>query len=528
MNASSKHDRNFDKPLRDAVMTCVPVQPVLSVKELAAIDATGVRANAGIVSRSPRREQRIARRQAEALRGKWEQQMDTTQEDEHEAAQGMLPTTSRVNRKRKLRDYAPEIPWHSASVPQAGLLDPFVISGYTSFSGPLIGMSLLTGNTWRYDAWEPYKTHAATSVNGWIIGMMGSGKSTCLKAFATRETVQPWNRKVIIEGDPKGEWATVAHAIGGQVVEIGNGSFLNPLDPGARPPTVTPETWGHEVMGIQERALRAIAEVLRPDVRLSAMERAVISALLHDYLDRGQTPTVTAMVAQLDTKWVETVSIRGLNADQARTAANSLILLYDPLIHGAVSGAFELESTINIDPTSPMIVFNTGSVTDNADKKAVYMAAMSSTVERLCAQKDGLFRVIIAEEGYEVLRNPVLVEAWDKRMRLSGDLGVSNWMLLHELGDLEKYAQEGSEQRNQIQSILTLSETQIIYTQSSSSLNLMQQLIPDLNPTEIDMIQSLPEHSGLWRVGHDIRDVIRPMMSAQAYDVFQTDKNRQG
>jgi hypothetical protein len=511
-------------------MGCVPVQPRLNMRQLSRIDTHGVIANKGIVARSPFWYRKAAEKAALRQLNQWystieKSRDDTTNKDSEKA----LPVPSRFRWHKSIAGYAPSVPWHSASIDQAGILNPFVVSGYPPFNGPIIGRSALTGNIWTYDAWSPYQTHTVTSCNGWIIGLMGSGKSMLLKTFAARETASPWNRHVIIEGDPKGEWASVAQAVGGQVIAIGSGRYLNTLDPGEKPASMSEADWRRQVLSIQNQSLHAMAAVLRSDTATSidAQERAVIGKLLNEYVDRNVTPTLTDMVNRLSSTWANTTHIDGLDSSATRSAANRLILLYNPLITGELSGAFERESTISIDPTSPMIVFNTGSADDNTQKKALYMAAMSATVERLCAQRDGRFRIVIAEEGHELLSNPVLVRAWDRRMRLCGDLGVSNWFLMHELGDLSSFGEANSEHRNMMNSILTKSTSQIIYSQSAASLEQMERLISDLTVSEINTIKQLPEYCALWRVGN-VRDIIRPLISPQAYDVFQTDKNRQG
>ncbi|RBP98832.1 ATP-binding protein [Bifidobacterium xylocopae] len=412
------------------------------------------------------------------------------------------------------------------SVPDAGLLNPFGVSGYPELDGPLIGKSTMNGNPWYFDAWSPYR-HDGTSVNAWVAGLMGSGKSMFLKAFGSRETTPPWNRKVIIEGDPNNEWAAVAHSVGGQVIQVGSGSYLNPLDPGEPATGQDMRAWRKTVLGIQRDALEAIAHVLRPERRLDSAERAVIAAALRHFLDVGRTPTLITFVDLLQSEWVRSYDFRGLDAQTAVESANSLILLYDQVVTGVESGAFECDSTIEIDPNSPMLVFDTGSVNDqNERKKQLYMAAMSSIVERLCARQDGQFRIIIAEEGHELLKNPVLVDAWEHRMRMSGHLGVSSWMLLHELSDLDKFAKAGTEHRNKINSILTLSGTQVIYKQSAASLELMKSLLRNLTVAEVKTIESLSPYSALWRVGDQVRDVVQAYFSPAAATIMRNDENR--
>ena len=113
-------------------------------------------------------------------------------------------------------------------------------------------------------------------------------------------------------------------------------------------------------------------------------------------------------------------------------------------------------------------------------------------------------------------------------MRLSGELGVSNWLLVHELADLDAFANKGSGIRQMIESILTKSETMILYRQSTNSISTLQRLIPDITEEELSTIDQLAQGVGLWRVGSSLRQAVHPMMSKQAWDVFNTSAGRAG
>lgn len=174
-------------------------------------------------------------------------------------------------------------------------------------------------------------------------------------------------------------------------------------------------------------------------------------------------------------------------------------------------------------------MFNTGSIDEHNDvKRATYVAAMSAAIDRICYSHDGLFRLVIAEEGWNLLSNPELVAGWDKRIRLSGELGVSNWMLVHELADLDKFANEGSGLKAMIQGIFTKSEIMILYRQSSASISTLEKLIEDITSEELSVIDKLPQGVGLWRVGKSLRQLVFPMMSDEAFKLFNTDKGRKG
>lgn len=519
------------RPLRSGSYDCLPVMPVLTVRELARIDAEGVIANEGLVSREGRVRHAWARRlaRADASRQEATPAVSAVQRRQGEQAKDIkLP----VRRKRSsgLKMYRPKSVYHEASLRQIGVMDPFVVAGASRYRGPIIGKSLLTGSLWRYDAWAPYQKGDTESVNGWVAGLMGYGKSMFLKAFATRETAPPWGRRIIVEGDPKGEWAAVAERNGGQVVSLHGRNRLNILETGGKPASQTVEEWNETKVRMQQETLGAVANVLRPGTPLTAEESAVMTAALERLAGGQHQVTVTALVSLLaDENVVSQMRIRGLDAAPQLRAARSLTLVYDQMVTGPFKHTFEEESTVSIDPDAPMIVFDTSFLSEaDAKVKDLYQAAMGSAVERLCRSRDGQWRIVIAEEGAQLLKNPVLVDQWETRMRMSGDLRVSNWILLHELNDINKFAPPDSPERNKISSILTMSSTQVIYTQSASSVGLMKEMIPNLSREEIDQLQALPAYSALWRVGTNVRDIVQARISREAFEVFDTSRNRMG
>ncbi|WP_018142395.1 hypothetical protein [Alloscardovia criceti] len=404
---------------------------------------------------------------------------------------------------------------------------PILTHGVSKLTGPIIGVDAINGVPFQYDAWAPYKAGMVTSVNGMIAGLMGSGKSMCMKTLAVREI--SFGRNVIIEGDPKGEWARVADAVGGQVISVGNGQYLNPLDTGVRPESFDQAVWDEQVISLRVNALRGLAAAIRPEAQLSMREQATIDSLVRVISAMFEQPTIENVVDYLDSPASRQLQVKGLEADDLYRTIGSLILIFNRLVDGALKGSFEKASTVSIDPSKPLIVFNTGSVDDNDEvKRATYTAAMTAAIDRICYTKDGIFRLVIAEEGWWLLSNPELVQGWDKRMRLSGELGVSNWLLVHELSDLDAFANKGTGIRQMIESIMTKSETMILYRQSSNSIETLKRLIPDITEEELGIIDKLTQGVGLWRVGSSLRQAVHPLMSQTAWDIFNTSAGRAG
>jgi hypothetical protein len=415
--------------------------------------------------------------------------------------------------------------WHETTITGAGVLTPWVAGGRPPFQGPLIGVETRSGMPFHFDAWSAYRTGDVTSVNGIIAGMMGTGKSMLLKVLAVRHIQE--GRRVLIEGDPKGEWKRLCHALGGAVVSVGPSSRLNILDVGDRPAVLDEAKWEIEALSLRTVAAKSVVSAIRPEKPLEMDENAILTAALSELGRRPEVPTVTRLVDLLTSSWPMDAQVRGMEAQQRRRAANSLVLVFDHLVHGELRGAFEDESSERIDPSAPMIVFDTGSADENnLVRKAVFTAAMNAGLERVCAARDGVFRLVIAEEGHELLKNPALVSGWDRRIRLSGDLRVANFLLIHELADLEKYARTEAA-RKVMEGIISLSEIKILFRQSPSSIPRLEGIMRDLSEEEKATLSSLPTGVALWRVGK-VRTLVRALASRSLFDIIDTREGRQG
>ena len=112
-----------------------------------------------------------------------------------------------------------------------------------------MGVDAFTGGLFCFDPWALYAAGDLTNPNVLLAGVIGQGKSALAKSLAVRAIAA--GRPVYVPGDPKGEWAPVARAVGGTVVRLGPGlaTRLNPLD-------VTP---GADASASRGRLLAAVA-----------------------------------------------------------------------------------------------------------------------------------------------------------------------------------------------------------------------------------------------------------------------------
>ena len=164
--------------------------------------------------------------------------------------------------------------------------------------GVYVGVDALTGGPFCFDPWALYTAGVLTNPNVLLAGVIGQGKSALAKSLAVRSIAA--GRRVYVPGDPKGEWAPVAHAVGGTVVSLGQGlaTRLNPLDPGSPPRHGDPVAWraagaAGDGCGCSRRSRR------RPWAgQLVPVEHGALDAALTE-AERHTTPTVRHVVAAL-------------------------------------------------------------------------------------------------------------------------------------------------------------------------------------------------------------------------------------
>src|SRR4029078_494476 len=97
---------------------------------------------------------------------------------------------------------------------------PFLAPAQCDVGVP-VGVDAFSGGLFCFDPWALYAAGELTNPNVLLAGVIGQGKSALAKSLAVRSITA--GRAVYVPGDPKGEWAPVAEAMGGTVVRLGTG-----------------------------------------------------------------------------------------------------------------------------------------------------------------------------------------------------------------------------------------------------------------------------------------------------------------
>ena len=194
-----------------------------------------------------------------------------------------------------------------------------------------------------------------------------------------------------------------------------------------------------EVLAGRKSAMMALAEAVREPDRPFPLDKDMLSLIDQLIASYGIGPmTLQAAVKRLsDWDWVDSIysHIHGFEhyRDLAREKASEAARVFSPMVDdGTMSGMFDKESTITLDPTAPIIVFDTsGPVFQDPTLKRVYTAAVSSWIDRLLQARDGLRRIIVCEEAWDLLSNPQLVDSLQTRQRSAGHWGCATWLIVH-------------------------------------------------------------------------------------------------
>lgn len=466
---------------------------------------------------------RVARELGEARRAAIAGHAARTRvEDDVEDGLDLLPP-GQVNGRRGAPLRGPvgaRVPWHVTSTARIGVLTPFAAPQTTQVPGPVLGIDAVSGAPFTFDPWGAYRAGLVTSPAMCWVGVMGSGKSMGAKTAAVRMVAE--GRQVIVTSDPKGEWVAVARWLGGKVLAVGPGTrtVINLLDAGVRPAHVDASEWEAMVAARRATALTSICQAVRPEQGLSPGEQVVID-MVCERISSGQVPArLRDVVEYLRRRPPELI-------DQVGEEAHRQVrLMLGRLTDGPLAGAFDTDSTVELDPDAPMIVLDTSALEHAAPQvRQITTAATSAWIDATLRSGDGRFRVLIAEEAWSELRNVSQVTAMDERIRMAGHWRCSQWLIFHELTDIEQFGDADSYHRNRVKGILSKTAIKVLYRQSEKSLALAPEL---LNPTDaaVSVLDQLPQGIGVWLVGDATPIQVLPVMSPAAYAVFNTDAGR--
>lgn len=367
---------------------------------------------------------------------------------------------------------------------------PFVQDPGLGSAGIYIGTTP-HGGGFYFDPYELYRQQVLTNPALLVIGDVGSGKSSLVKTYLRR------SRALFERGiwclDPKGENGPLMASMGATSVKLGRGlpTRINPLEFVAGEGQLE----GAQVTllgGLLQGMLRRQMSVEEQQILLEAWEHLARAS------DRA--PDLPAVLGALSTPRPELSRLLGYPseakfAEDCRPLALGMRALLTGPLAGICDGPTspelrDLRDVVNVDLS---LVLNTPSFEPVLRCASAWSAAL---ISHLAGHQQLIFHV---EEAWAVLQDLDLVRRLQAQMRLARATGVQTILVMHHLSDLRRMADEGTELHKSAEQMLTLTQTQVIYRQSTADANDLKQLL-GLNATEVERILHLRVGEALWRV----------------------------
>jgi hypothetical protein len=397
---------------------------------------------------------------------------------------------------------------------------PFLAEGGLGAEGVFVGQDLYSGSSFVYDPWVLYARGLITAPNLVLAGIVGAGKSSLAKSLCTRSI--PFGRRVYVPGDPKGEHTPVAEAVGGKAILLGHGmpNRLNPLDEGHRPVGLADAQWASQVTSRRRDLVGALAETVL-DRRLTPLEHTAVDIAL-DRTVRGADVPVLPMVVDRLLAPDRTDDHDGRLTEDGRLVGHAL----RRLVAGDLAGLFDGPSTVDFDPSLPMISLDLSRVAENATLISVLMTCASAWMESALMDPAGGQRWVVYDEAWRLMSHPALLRRMDAHWRLARHYGIANMLIFHKLSDLDNVGDQGSAMRALATSLLANAETRVVYRQESDQLGPTSAAL-GLTGTEQSLIPTLGTGQGLWRIKNR-SFVVQHQMHPAELELFDTSARAAG
>lgn len=379
-------------------------------------------------------------------------------------------------------------PAHRATTAHLQALYPFVAEGGLGDRGVYIGRDLF-GGAFIYDAWELYGAGVLTNPNMVVLGQIGRGKSSFVKALVWRQQVFGRQAWVV---DPKGEYGPLAEASGATTLRISPGGSvrLNPLQaPGAR---------GSDGRRRQAELLCSLAAGSLGR-SLSPHERTAAELAMATVATQRGEPTLPAVVDALLVPDSEAAASVHTDVSSLAADGREVALELRRLVRGDLAGMFDGPTTPGIDLAGHLVVIDLSALYASP-ALGLLMTCATAWLQAALQHDDGIRRLVVVDEAWAILSNLAIARWLQAGFKLARAFGAANVAVVHRLSDLRAAGAEGSEQQRLAEGLLADSETRVIFGQPPSEVESATDLL-GLTSTEADLLPRLPRGVALWKVG---------------------------
>ena len=151
------------------------------------------------------------------------------------------------------------------------------------------------------------------------------------------------------------------------------------------------------------------------------------------------------------------------------------------------------------------------------------MARAQARIQRAVMADRSVRRILVIDEGWAVLSNLAVARWLQYSIKMARATGVQVILIIHRLSDLTAAGSPDSEQVQIAKGLLSDTETQVIFTQSSAEVQRARELL-QLNGAQAETIPDLAPHVALWRVGRYTSEVRHRLLTQDEAWIVDTDE----
>ena len=241
--------------------------------------------------------------------------------------------------------------------------------------GVFVGQDLYSSASFVFDPWTLYQRGLITAPNAVLAGIVGSGsrhwRRACIRGRSRSGVACTWSRT------PKGSTRGSPRPFGGRAIRLGHGlpARLNPLDAGYRAGGLSDAEWHTQVSSRRRDLVGALAETVL-DRPLTPVEHTAIDIALRSAVASAEVPILPMVVERMLTPD---------DQEDDRLEEDGRMVAHAPrrLVYGDLTRArpFDAPSTVQFDPTLPMMSLDLSRVSESNTLMSVLMTCCSAWME---------------------------------------------------------------------------------------------------------------------------------------------------